>query len=157
MEFSKNGVIKVVILQNARISDPFDRGTTFVRSANFGDHDRAVECDDRGTIQFKEQIVEEEDLLPVGCFITLRCAMARRDPCLDVKLRYLSAGRAIQMRKCQRNLLLIPDRPILVLQQKHFSSGIDARGKTCRLKEEQSKQCVRLRRISDRMFLQQSR
>ena len=86
-----------------------------------------IERHNRGRLHPLEQIVQADDLCPVGVFGPSRPAMLGREGCLQGERPYLATQRFIDQRQRLGNLIVVPPAPILFVEKDQIAGGVEPR------------------------------
>ena len=106
---------------------------------------RAVQFDHRGRLKLRKQIIQADDLRPVGCGAAGRLRMHRRNRRLQaIRTRPALRQRAHDERNTLGDLLAVPAPPILLVQKDQFARGRAARRAPRFMQQHQREQAHRL-------------
>jgi len=80
-------VEEIITAQRFVILNLTKRFQTSCGSPHFCECDGTIERNDGRVVNFLKQVVQEENPVPIGFLVLSRQAVARRDPCLQMKTR----------------------------------------------------------------------
>ena len=132
------GMQKVIILEIAGCRQDIDERESGLGALDHGDGDGAIQGNDGRRLKAGEDIVEREDLAPIGIFGACGAAMQRGDRGLYGIGRGSALQRFFDQGQGFGDLCVIPARAILLFQRDQVAGVIEARVAAGIVKQHQS-------------------